>query len=253
MDEIVINEDIQRYVDKCQLSVGLLTTTDGCRIVGMEFKDRLRQAIKESGFSQREISRLMGVSPQAVSYWLNGRNPPERGKITKLSALLNKTPAWLEFGESTQTSESAQKDSNPPLPPKKGIIPSDSRIPLLSDEFKEGWGIFPYRSEGIMELLDSPEGASERAFGIRVRGRGMEPEFFENEIAIVDPALEVRSGDFVVVLLEGQKYALVRRLLVEPNQTRYLEGLHPVYGGSPLLLEESPRFIGKIIEKRKRY
>jgi len=225
--------------------------------------DRIAYLIKKKGMKQTVLAKKIGVSSQAVNQWISGSVKKISGEnIVKLAKALQTTPEWIlsgsisktfEFGTSVERADPSPKGSNPDLLKKMSFILSESRIPLLSDEFREGWGIFPYRSEGIMALLDSPEGASERAFGIRVRGRGMEPEFFEGEIVIVDPALEVQSGDFVVVLLEGQKYALVRRLLVEPDQTRYLEGLHPVYGGAPIPLLSPPLFLGKIIEKRKRY
>jgi len=249
-----MDENLQDYLTDCQQEkIAFEDTIFPCNISSMKIGDRIKKYREKIGLSQSELARRIGVKPQAVQAWETGKNGPSRKRGQAIAKELRITEEELEFGTSVERADPSPKGSNPDLLKKMSFILSESRIPLLSDEFREGWGIFPYRSEGIMALLDSPEGASERAFGIRVRGRGMEPEFFEGEIVIVDPALEVQSGDFVVVLLEGQKYALVRRLLVEPDQTRYLEGLHPVYGGAPIPLLSPPLFLGKIIEKRKRY
>lgn len=35
---------------------------------------RLRKELRDSGFTQADVAREMGVRPQTVSYWLNGEH-----------------------------------------------------------------------------------------------------------------------------------------------------------------------------------
>lgn len=103
-----------------------------------------------------------------------------------------------------------------------------------------------------MDYVDAPSSASSRAFAFKVHGRGMEPEFFEGEIVIVDPDKPYKHNDFVVLILEGRAVPLLRRILLSEDRW-FLESLNPIYGEGPISLPESPIFIGKIIEKRKSY
>jgi SOS-response transcriptional repressor LexA len=228
-----------------------------CYISDMKNIDEIRKAnftaLLSQSVSLRVFAETIETSPAYVSQLNTGHRKIGNNLARRIEKNLSLPKNWMDQDHGDEIDVRLMPPKSPPSLKAVAILPSASKIPVLSDEISEGWGIVPYRTEVIMGFVDSTAGASEQAFGVLVQGRGMEPEFFEGELVIVDPRAPVENGNYVVVVLHGQTRILLRRLVVEPDGRRYLEGLHPVYGGMPLLLEESPRFMGKIIEKRKRY
>ncbi len=53
--------------------------------------------IKNSGFEQKEIATSIGVSPQAVSTWMSGKNTPDIETLVRLCVFL-KVPLADMFG-----------------------------------------------------------------------------------------------------------------------------------------------------------
>ena len=49
------------------------------------FSERLKQARKSKKFSQAELSRLLGVTQQAVGKWETGRSTPDPGTVARLA------------------------------------------------------------------------------------------------------------------------------------------------------------------------
>ncbi|CNK74635.1 TPA: helix-turn-helix domain-containing protein [Yersinia enterocolitica] len=65
--------------------------------VGLRIKQR-RTAL---GFTQSDVSRLMGVSHVAISLWERGDAEPSGAKLHSLADVLTCDPAWLLYGESS--------------------------------------------------------------------------------------------------------------------------------------------------------
>ena len=55
------------------------------------FSERLKQARKNKKFSQAELSRLLGVTQQAVGKWETGRSTPDPGTVARLAEILDTT------------------------------------------------------------------------------------------------------------------------------------------------------------------
>lgn len=55
------------------------------------FAERLSAARKDKGWSQSELARIMGLSPQAVQGWESGRSAPRNAKLFTLSQHLGVT------------------------------------------------------------------------------------------------------------------------------------------------------------------
>lgn len=61
------------------------------------FTSRLRQALNNSGWSQRRLASRFGVQPNTANAWFTGKNFPGFEIIEQLAELLNVSPQWL-FG-----------------------------------------------------------------------------------------------------------------------------------------------------------
>ena len=51
----------------------------------MKFKERLKELRTESGLSQQQLARLIGVSQKAIDFWEKGINEPKASYIIALS------------------------------------------------------------------------------------------------------------------------------------------------------------------------
>lgn len=77
-----------------------------------ETGQRIKQAIRESQYTQADIAREMGVTPQAVNKWVRD------GQITyenleKLSDLTGKSITWIKSGSSSPIRFSAREPQQP--------------------------------------------------------------------------------------------------------------------------------------------
>lgn len=61
--------------------------------------EELRRRREEAGLSQEDLSRRLGMSDSAISYWENGRHIPTR-KLARLEAALRQssTKEWDNGG-----------------------------------------------------------------------------------------------------------------------------------------------------------
>lgn len=64
-----------------------------------EFGNRLKEAIKKSGFSQKEIARLLNIPEQSLSRIIKGKNEPGIFKVSALAKLLGVSVDWLLTGK----------------------------------------------------------------------------------------------------------------------------------------------------------
>jgi transcriptional regulator with XRE-family HTH domain len=56
----------------------------------------LKKALKDKGWSQRELARQLGVSPSTVTRWLNGERAPDRAHMGGLRKLLQvSSEVWV--------------------------------------------------------------------------------------------------------------------------------------------------------------
>lgn len=59
------------------------------------FQKRLEQVLIEVGYSQSELARALGVTPQCVNRWLRGISFPRPAVLKKLSEIVNKPVSWF--------------------------------------------------------------------------------------------------------------------------------------------------------------
>lgn len=89
-------------------------------------------------------------------------------------------------------------------------------------------------------------------FALRVKGDSMEPEFQEGEIIIVNPHVEAKAGDYVIVKNEENGEATFKQLK-KYGDTWILHPLNPKYPDIELTARHKYRIIGKVVEKKKKY
>lgn len=61
-------------------------------------RDRLFEALEESGMSQKEFALRMQISPQTITDWKKGKSISFTKMGPTISMVLNVSPKWLVFG-----------------------------------------------------------------------------------------------------------------------------------------------------------
>lgn len=89
-------------------------------------------------------------------------------------------------------------------------------------------------------------------FALRVKGDSMEPEFNEGEVIIINPHIEAKSGDYVIVKNDDKGEATFKQLK-KYGDTIVLHPLNPKYPDIELKKGVKYRVVGKVVKKEKRY
>ncbi len=62
------------------------------------FNERLKETIKQSGMTQRELANAIGCTEAAVSHYLKGDRIPRTSVLTKIASALGTTADYLMEG-----------------------------------------------------------------------------------------------------------------------------------------------------------
>jgi transcriptional regulator with XRE-family HTH domain len=85
------------------------------------FAERLRQALNEGGYrqsSQRDLSLLFGVTPQAVRKWMMGDSMPSSTRAPQVAKVLGVRKAWLFDAEPPMRATVAALEQSPRYHPQ---------------------------------------------------------------------------------------------------------------------------------------
>ena len=66
--------------------------------------DRIRRLMDEYEYSQRELARMVGITPAAMSRYLSNEREPKAEVIANLATALNTTSDYLIRGQAPQDS-----------------------------------------------------------------------------------------------------------------------------------------------------
>ena len=56
---------------------------------------RLQESIKQSGYSQTELAKLLGVSQPSIAYYLSGGKMPALDTLANLCKIIDVSPAYI--------------------------------------------------------------------------------------------------------------------------------------------------------------
>lgn len=157
------------------------------------FSERLRELREKKDLSQRELARILGVSPGTVTAWEVGRNEPNHETLRRLADLFDTTVDYL-----LGLTDDPKRRHLPPWAIQLRPIPvyDGASAGLIgrftSDESVAKWVMVPMNRPG--------------KFGVVVHGDSMEPIMRDGDVAVVDPDLAVDSGSLALVVIEGEAY-----------------------------------------------
>jgi SOS-response transcriptional repressor LexA len=199
----------------------------------------LRILIGEAG-TIANLARLSNTAPAYLSQILNslptstGRPRSVGDKLArKLELAMNKPYGWMDRGN----------EDLPDMTSCTGDVVN--YVPLINESmacrYESNLDNSQYESS---ERIPVPIPVGSRSFAIRVLADSMEPKFLNGDIIVIDPDIEPKPLDFVLVLDQTSNHISFKQL-IEDGKQRFLRPLNPRY---PLVeLQACHRMIGKVV------
>lgn len=199
--------------------------------------ERMMRVAEDRGMRQADLARALGIDPQHLPNWRKRRVPPTM--YPAIAKALGLSLDWLVTG--------AGPDPLGNTTPGPSLRPA---VPLISWVQAGNWTEChdPYPPGVADEWINPSTRVSACAFALSVRGDSMEPRFVEGDTIIVDPELEARTGDFVIVRLDDAQEATFKQLVIDGPQ-RFLKPLNARYPVIPI--NGNATVVGVVVEKRQ--
>lgn len=193
--------------------IGQVNTLSGYSLANnsrMDFRQWLQAELGMRKMSQSALSRLSKVPQPTIQRILSGETPDPRGSTTtKIRRALGDTP-------------------NTTMGPDiRGSVPLISSV--QAGEYME---VIDNLQPGEGERIDTTLPVKRYTYALVVDGDSMEPVLPEGSILIVEPDMDARHGDFVIIR-NGDGGATVKRL-VKDGADWYLKPENPRYPVKPL-------------------
>lgn len=205
--------------------------------------ERVKKRRKELGLTQAELGELVGLKKAQISNIETGKRSTPSKNSQLFAKALQTSVAYL-MGESDEPSV------DPELLPVPGY-PQSRPIPVISwvmaGKFAEAVDCWPEGVSGEDEPVFSRRHLSPRAFALRVVGESMETRYKEGDIIVVDPEIEVSTGDPCVAKVAGE---VTFKIYYENGTEIRLKALNPKYPDMVFPKEGAVDFcvVGKVVE-----
>lgn len=201
----------------------------------------VRALMRQRGITQQELADRLGVTQGAVAHWLNGRRRPTLEVLKEIAQALGVTPASLMNGEAAAPSGDPERL---PIP----LLALDQVAPLINNQSAS-----PTAVSAIASLVPDIT-LSQHAFAVRIKDNAMVPEFCIGDVIVIDPALALTPGDFVLAVSDGQEplFRKYRPLGIDRHHDKLIELLPLNEDYPPLRSDNLPfRIIGPMVEHRR--
>lgn len=206
-------------------------------------KDRLKEARKRAKKSQKDVVAAVGITQSALSQLETGL-VNSSSHLPSIAKFLGVDAYWLQTGEGQAELDPTQSEHSINISPVQAKM-----APVLS------WvqaGIFTNVQSVDMtqveEWLPLPDDCDE-CFYLKVQGLSNYPVFHEGDYILVDPTVQysdMQSGDMIVV--RKHEDATFKKLVIETDNSRYLQALNPEFKPNIIPLDEECIFVGEVVD-----
>lgn len=199
--------------------------------------ENLKKIRKAKKMTQKELAQKSGVKQSVISDLETG-NAKSTGSILELAIALGVTAEELKKGVFDEVLLTNVVPVVPRMAPVLSWVQAGTMTNVESVDMSQ-----------VEEWLPIPDGDCEKCFYLKVQGLSNYPEFHEGDYILVDPTLpfcDMNSGDIVVV----RKFddATFKRLVIEPDGTKYLQAINPEFKPNIIPLDENCEFVGEVVD-----
>ena len=175
----------------------------------MELNERIKQARKAQGLSQKALAEAVGVSVQAVSQWEGGESGVSVESMHLLAKALSCDISWLMFGKKAQTEylEDAGEITKIPLISLRQSIAYINNLKTVNDI-----------NYAYMVITDI--GFKDEGFAIHIYEDLPRANFRKGDLLIFDTGEKPVAGDIVLVV-SAQARALEKQGDVPASQSLF--------------------------------
>lgn len=200
--------------------------------------ENLRKIRKAKKMTQAVLSQKSGVKQSVISDLETG-NARNTGFVVELATALGVTAEELKKGvDTSDLIASNVAVIKPNMAPVLSWVQAGTMTNVEAVDMSQ-----------VEEWLPIPDGDCEKCFYLKVQGLSNYPEFHEGDYILVDPTLsfgDMNSGDIIVV----RKFddATFKRLVIEPDGTKYLQAINPEFKPNIIPLDENCEFVGEVVD-----
>ena len=171
---------------------------------------RIAEARSALGLSQIELSEMTGFGKTRISNWETGFRTPKLGDSKILEKTLKIPAPYLlcltEDKTFSDTSNKKQREFN--------SIPLFSESEILQAEYP--LNIEAHDAVEYLPLIQSNAILAEQgAFAFRLVDNSMSPAFDKNDIIVLNPSVQVRHNDYVLVHIPATNTLVFRKYFLD--------------------------------------
>lgn len=181
--------------------------------------ERIAQVLTENGWSQSELARRLGVTPQSVQYWVSGKNTPAGKRLQALSTLSGYPEYWFFMPIKAESADASYRVEILDISASAGsgqIVSSDFVEMVRAIEYsqRQGRDMFGGKPDSVIKV-------------ITVNGDSMSGTIEPGDQIFVDISVNTFEGDGIYVFTYNDTLHVKRlqmlkdRLLVLSDNQKY--------------------------------
>jgi SOS-response transcriptional repressor LexA len=213
--------------------------------MSIEINRRVEFFMKRAGLTQKQLSALSGVSQGMISSIITGNKKPGFDTQQALIKALGVTHEDF-FSSKIEGENGVGKDVIPVT-----YEPHDRPVPIISwvqaGELAEAIDCWPEGVSGEGQPVLTRRKVSWKTFALKVVGDSMETRFKEGDIIVVDPEIEVQTGDYCIARVAGE---VTFKIYYENGTEVRLKAMNPKYPDMVFPKDGAVDFrvVGKVVE-----
>lgn len=208
------------------------------------FADRLREARKAKRYSQTEVSRMLGVTQQAVGKWETGRSTPDPQTVARLAEILDTTAdALLGLQQAPATAPAVGRNAFSRY--------TESLVPVVGT-VRAGYGALAFEEDYGKEYASVKD--PRNYFYLVVKGDSMEPRISDGDLALVHRQNTLENGDLGVLVYGSDGEGTLKKYIQRGNSV-ILHPFNPDYEELVIKGEELDHLYiaGKVVETKAKW
>ena len=208
------------------------------------FAERLRQARKAKRYSQSEISKMLGVTQQAVGKWETGRSTPDPQTVARLAEILDTTADAL-LGLQQVPTEAPAVGRNAFSRYTESLVPVVGTV-------RAGYGALAFEEDYGKEYASVKD--PQNYFYLVVKGDSMEPRISDGDLALVHRQSTLDNGDLGVLVYGADGEGTLKKYIQRGNSV-ILHPFNPDYEELVIKGEELDHLYiaGKVVETKAKW